>query len=43
MGTLIVGLLIIGAVALAIRSMARDKKNGKSNCGGDCSHCRGCH
>lgn len=26
MGTLIVGLLIIGAVALAIRSMARDKK-----------------
>lgn len=43
MGTLIVGLLIIGAVALAIRSMARDK-NGKSmHCGGDCGRCGGCH
>ena len=44
MGTLIVGLLIIGAVALAIRSMARDKKNGKSmHCGGECGRCGGCH
>lgn len=45
MGTFITlaGLLII--VALIVRSMIRDKKNGKSlQCGGDCSKCGGhCH
>ncbi|MBO5031937.1 MAG: FeoB-associated Cys-rich membrane protein [Lachnospiraceae bacterium] len=45
MGTFITlaGLLLI--VALIIRSMIRDKKNGKSlQCGGDCSKCGGhCH
>lgn len=43
MGTLITALIVAGCVALAIRSMAADKKRGKSSCGGDCSHCRGCH
>lgn len=45
MGTFIVGLVIAGAVVLAIRSMIKDKKNGKSiQCGGDCRHCGGhCH
>lgn len=45
MGTIIVGLLLAGAVALIIRSMVRDKKKGKSlQCGADCSHCGGhCH
>ncbi|HBA70105.1 MAG TPA: FeoB-associated Cys-rich membrane protein [Lachnospiraceae bacterium] len=45
MGTLIVGLIVLGAVALAVKSMIRDKKNGKSvQCGGDCGHCGGhCH
>lgn len=45
MGTLVVSLLLLGAVALAVRSMIRDKKNGKSlQCGGDCGHCgRHCH
>lgn len=43
MGTLIVSLLLLGAVALSIRSMVRDKKNGKSlQCGCDCSHCGAC-
>ena len=43
MGTVIV-LIILGiVVALIVRSMVRDKKNGKSACGGDCSHCKGCH
>lgn len=42
MGTLLVGLIVAGVVALVIRSMIRDKKNGKSiHCGGDCSHCGG--
>lgn len=44
MGTVIV-LLVLGViVALIIRSMIKDKKNGKStSCGGDCSRCKGCH
>lgn len=45
MGTLVVGLVLIGVVGLIIKGMIRDKKNGKSiQCGGDCSHCGGhCH
>ncbi len=42
MGTFIVGAVILGIVGLIIRSMIRDKKNGKSiQCGGDCKHCGG--
>lgn len=45
MGTLAVLAVVIGAVALIIRSMIRDKKNGKSiQCGGQCKDCGGhCH
>lgn len=45
MGTIIVSAILLLVVALVIRSMVRDKKNGKSlQCGGDCSHCGGrCH
>lgn len=45
MGTVITLAIVAAAVALAIRSMIRDKKSGKSlQCGGDCSHCGGhCH
>lgn len=45
MGTVIVGAIVLGIVALAVRSMIRDKKRGKSlQCGGDCKHCGGhCH
>ena len=44
-GTLVTLAIVAVAVGLAIRSMVRDKKNGKSlQCGGDCSHCGGhCH
>lgn len=42
MGTLLAGAIVVGAVALVIRGMIRDKKNGKSiQCGGDCKHCGG--
>lgn len=42
MGTLAAGLVVAGLVTLAVRSMVRDKKSGKSlQCGGDCSHCGG--
>ena len=41
-GTFVVLVVLIGIVALIIRSMVRDKKNGKSiQCGGDCGHCGG--
>ena len=45
LGTVIVGLALLAIIALIIRSMIRDKKNGKSlQCGGDCKNCGGhCH
>ena len=45
MGTAVAGIALAGSVALMIRKMIRDKKNGKSiQCGGDCKHCGGhCH
>lgn len=44
MGTFIVGAAVLSCVFLAVRSMVRDKRNGKSlQCGGDCSKCKGCH
>lgn len=45
MGTVVVGIIVAGVVALAVRSMVRDKKNGKYiQCGGDCKNCGGhCH
>lgn len=45
MGTLITGAVVAGIVVLIVRSMIRDRKNGKSiQCGGDCKHCGGhCH
>ncbi|MEY8352735.1 FeoB-associated Cys-rich membrane protein [Lachnospiraceae bacterium 54-53] len=42
MGTFAVLAVVIGLVALAVRSMIHDKKNGKSiQCGGECDHCGG--
>ena len=39
-GTILGVLLLLGIVALIIRSMVRDKKKGKSViCGGSCSGC----
>ncbi len=42
MGTIIVGGVLLGIVALIVRSMIIAKKKGKSiQCGADCSHCGG--
>lgn len=42
MGTVLVLAVLVLIVALIIRSMIRDKKNGKSiQCGCDCSSCGG--
>lgn len=44
MGTAVVLAIVAGAVALAVRSMIRAKKAGRSlQCGRDCKHCGGCH
>lgn len=44
MGTVVVGAGLAVIVGLIIRSIVRDKKSGKSICGGDCSKCGGhCH
>ena len=45
MGTVVTGAVVVVIVGLIIRSMVRDKKNGKSIlCGGDCKNCGGhCH
>ena len=45
MGTIIVGAVLLLVVGLAVRSMIRDKKAGKSlQCGGECKNCGGhCH
>lgn len=42
-GTVMVLAALCAVVALIIRGMIRDKKSGKSSCGGDCSRCKGCH
>ncbi len=44
MGTFITTIILLAVVGLAVRSMVRDRKRGKSlQCGGDCSQCKGCH
>ncbi|MDE7417005.1 MAG: FeoB-associated Cys-rich membrane protein [Lachnospiraceae bacterium] len=44
MGTMITLAILLAVIGLAVRSMVRDRKSGKSlQCGGDCSKCRGCH
>ena len=44
MGTAIVLIILLVVVSLVIRSIIKDKKNGKSiTCGGDCKNCHACH
>lgn len=45
MGTVVVLIVVLVIVGLAVRSMVKDKKAGKSlQCGADCKHCGGhCH
>ena len=39
-----VGIIVLAIAGGAAYSLHRDKKNGKSQCGGDCSRCGGhCH
>ncbi len=38
-GTVIITLVLIVAVVLIVVVLRRDKKQGKSSCGGNCGHC----
>ncbi len=38
-GTIIVSILLAVSVAAAILSIIKNKKAGRSSCGGDCAHC----
>ncbi len=42
MATVIIGIIVAGILFLAARQLYKDKKNGKSMCGGKCSSCHGC-
>ncbi len=43
MGTIIVGLIVVGIVFFIVRDMLHQKRKGKSiQCGGNCKNCRGC-
>ena len=42
LSTIDITLVLIVIVGLILRSMVRDKKNGKSSCGGNCGGCSGC-
>ncbi|MBR3015884.1 MAG: FeoB-associated Cys-rich membrane protein [Clostridia bacterium] len=39
LGTIVVSLLLIGLVTLAILRLRKDKRQGKSSCGGNCGCC----
>lgn len=42
MGTIVAGIIVAGVAGLAVYSMVRGRKNGKSiQCNGVCLHCKG--
>ena len=41
MGTVLVLDVLLVVVGLIVRGMVRDRKQGKSSCGGDCASCHG--
>ena len=40
--TVVIGALIALVVFLSVRKLWRDKKSGRSCCGGSCQRCAGC-
>lgn len=41
-GSIAVGTMLLAVVVVIVVNMIRDKRSGKSSCGGDCAHCGGC-
>ena len=42
LGTIAITLLLIIVVSCIILTIIRDKKQGRSTCGGNCAHCNAC-
>ncbi len=42
LGTIVVALFLVMVVAFIVRTMIRDKKQGKTSCGGNCTQCKMC-
>ena len=42
LGTILISIVLIALVTVIIRTMIRDKKMGKSTCGGSCASCKMC-
>ena len=42
MGTIVVSLILIAVVSGIIYGIIKDKKQGRSSCGGNCAHCKMC-
>lgn len=38
-GTILIVLVLTVMVVLIVRSLIKDRKQGKSSCGGNCGHC----
>ncbi len=42
LGSILVGAGVLAVIVLIIAVAVRDKRAGRSSCGGDCAHCGGC-
>ncbi|MBQ6966284.1 MAG: FeoB-associated Cys-rich membrane protein [Lachnospiraceae bacterium] len=42
MGTIVVTIMLLLMVAGIIRTIIKDKNQGRSTCGGNCAHCKMC-
>lgn len=42
-GSILVGAGVLALVTFIIVNAVRDKRAGKTSCGGDCAHCGCCH
>ncbi|MBR6950298.1 MAG: FeoB-associated Cys-rich membrane protein [Oscillospiraceae bacterium] len=38
-GTILITLVLAGVVAAVVTVLIRDRKKGRSSCGGNCGHC----
>ncbi len=38
-GTIMICIVLLAVVGLIVRYLVRQKKQGKSTCGGNCAHC----
>ena len=42
LGTILITLFLVLIVALAIHTLVKDKRQGRSSCGGSCASCGAC-